>query len=171
MRKTTTLLSCLGAVILAACTSGSVVPPQDHTTTVPHVQRPLSARIEIPLSITAGSIVTARVVVQNSTGHALHEYGCGSPFAVVLGNDQIIPRVVWAMCLMPITIPVGTSSWPVTVLGSYSSCGPDGNPIRCDGQHRLPPLPPGAYEATLFQLHHLVPRPTPASVQVVSIGA
>ena len=123
-------------------------------------EAPLSARIVLPATtMRAGSSMTGHVVVDNNTGHALHATGCISLFAVALGNDEIAPRVAWALCLQRFTIPSGSSRYPVTVTARDLSCPPCSN-----GLPR--PLPPGDYRAMLFQASPVVPTPPAVGVRV-----
>jgi len=111
----------------------------------------------------------ARVVVDNNTGHAIHVPGCLTLFQVALTSNTYRPTVDWLLCLQRFTIPVGTSSYRVTVEASYSQCA-QGRPRRgqraCLPDGRMPPLPAGAYHATLFQTGHLVLAPPPITVCV-----
>ncbi len=123
------------------------------------------------LTMTAGSSVTGYVTVYNNTGYPLHEHGCGSLFQVALGNDAIEPDVAFPSCLETFTVPVSKSSYPVTVRATYLGCGgtPLGNNSACvttHGHTALPPLPPGQYEAKLFQSSNIVPIPPPIAVRV-----
>jgi hypothetical protein len=68
--------------------------------------------------------MSGRVVVENSTGHAIHVTGCVTLFQVVLVNNKYKPTVAWFTCLQKFTTPVGESSYPATVEASYSQCGP-----------------------------------------------
>lgn len=111
--------------------------------------------------------MSGTVVVENNTGHAIHGTDCYSPFAVALGNEKITPSVGWLLCAVPFTIPVGESSWPVTVVARYGGCGKgsDTDLPRCiDG--RPPPLPPGEYRAMLYQNPHLIRTPPSISIRV-----
>jgi hypothetical protein len=136
----------------------------------------VTARVVLPsTTMTAGSSMSGHVIVENNTGSALHERGCGPYFKVALGNDKIQPVVQWPQSLCPMAIPTGRSSYPVTVSASYLVCS--------EGQHlagnpgsepcllnppRPPPLPPGEYEATLVQSSTIVPTPPPIAVRVTA---
>lgn len=162
------------ALVVAACTSrgqprieDTASPSPPHSVGSGQPQGALSARIVLPsTTVTAGSTMPGRVVVHNTTGHRLHVAGCGSPFVVALGNDKIKPKVIWLDCLQRFTIPVGWSSWPVEISASYSVCGTGKGLVPCQNAH-VPALPPGSYEAVLFQSSHVVPRPAPVDVRVV----
>jgi hypothetical protein len=109
------------------------------------------------------------VIVHNNTGHALHTTGCGL-FQVVLGNDKIHQNVA-SVCVQRYTIPVGASSYPVTVLAAYLQCRP-GPPtashVPCTQGPGMPPLPPGLYRATLSQEGNVVPNPPSITVRVTA---
>lgn len=130
----------------------------------------LSARIVLPsITMAGGSTMSGKVIVTNDTGRALHGDGCLTPFLVEVGNDKIAPNWGTPLCLEHFTIPVGESSWPVTVHGSLSMCsgdGPDGEIPQCLPNGNTPPLPPGSYRAMLLQDPHFVPTPPAISIRV-----
>ena len=87
--------------------------------------------------------------------------GCGAPFGVQLANgsaQQVIGRLD---CYQRFTMPIGDSTWPVAVLGSYGSCvggeASAGVPPCLPGGGP-PPLPSGTYAATA-----IVPDGVPAA--------
>jgi hypothetical protein len=130
----------------------------------------LFARIVLPrTTLEAGSSMEAQVVVENGTGHDRVGLG-GSPFAVVLANDDVKPSVVWPACAQRITIPPGESIWPVTVNASYAVCGEGEGLVPCLEEERMPPLPPGDYRALLVQHPRVVPDPDPVLVHVMPPG-
>ncbi|MFL5797920.1 MAG: hypothetical protein ACJ77A_08305 [Actinomycetota bacterium] len=129
-------------------------------------QAPLWAEFVLPTTmITAGSSISGSVVLHNDTGRVIQASGCGSLFAVALGNDEIVPDVAWRLCLTRFTIPIGASSWPIKVSARYLECGAE-KPLPPCTDGRPPPLPPGDYRAMFFQSSHLVPRPPSISVHV-----
>ena len=134
------------------------------------VRAGVTARIELSsTTMTAGSTTSGRVVVENNTGQVIQASGCGSLFAVLLGNRGIHPDPVWMLCLQPLPIPVGESSYPVTIWASYQFCSrrpawaacrranPGGGPA---------PLPPGEYQAQFFQSSPVVTPALPINVTV-----
>jgi hypothetical protein len=130
------------------------------------LQTPLWAEIDLPsTTMSAGTSMSGYVVVHNDTGQELHVSGCGTPFAVALGNDEIEPTVAWNSCLQPFTIPSGTSNWPVTVRATFLACGGPSPVPACQEGH-VPPLPPGSYRAMLYQSPRIVPTPPSIDVQV-----
>jgi len=115
-----------------------------------------------------------RVVVENDTGQSIRVPGCLTLFQVALASSKYHPAVAWPACTQVFTIPIGKSSYPATVEASYSACSP-GRPQRglraCLPTRYPPPLPPGDYHATLFQLGHLVPVPAAITVRVTPARA
>ena len=111
------------------------------------------------------------VVVDNSTGHAVHAGGCGTLFQVLLTGSNYRPAAAWLLCLQPFTIRAGQSAYPVTVAASYNMCRegrPRGTARACLPGGHPPPLPPGVYHARLFQAPHLVAAPPAVTVRVTA---
>jgi len=119
-------------------------------------------------TMAAGSTMTAHIIVDNRTGHAIHVNGCGAPFALVLESNTYHPEVAWPACLQTLTIAVGKSTYPDTLTARYDQCGPPGNHgsthICVHGQP--PALPAGDYRVVLFQPTQVVPAPAPIPVRV-----
>jgi hypothetical protein len=117
--------------------------------------------------------MAGHVLVDNTTGHAIHVFGCGSLFEVALTSRGYRPTVAWRDCLQRITIPVGHTGYRVTVQSTYTQCGPGG---RRDGLRAcrpgggMPALAPGTYQARLFQVRPLVPTPPAITVRVTRPG-
>ena len=121
----------------------------------------------------SGSMMAAQVIVSNHTGEAISTTGCGTLFNVVLNSDTYKPAPFWTTCLQQFTIPTGESTYPVTVLGSAVGCVGDPFPgdssmPKCEDDGHPPALPPGDYQARLYQVHPLVPDPGPVPVSVTS---
>jgi hypothetical protein len=157
------------ASLAAGCsTAGHVAPQQSGSA------HALSARVVLPSrSMTAGSSINGRVVVRNDTGRAIHTWGCGSLFQVALTSSKYQPDVVWPLCLQRFTIPVGVSSYRVTVRASYLQCSESQSPGTigaCLSGGGMPPLPAGKYRAMLFQSRHLVETPLGVPVRVIAAG-
>ena len=99
----------------------------------------------------------------------MHATGCGSLFAVALGNDKVQQTISRLDCLQDFTIPTGTSSYPITVYATYLFCSegppPTAEPACLPGS-QMPPLPPGHYRATLDQQSTVVPAPPAIPVRV-----
>ena len=165
------------ALLAAGCSSGSQAarqtasPRAPSQTPAPHSPAaPLSARVLLPArTMTAGSSMSGLVVVQNNTGHPVRVGACGTPFEIALVSRSYRPSVAWSTCLQLIIIPVGESSYPVTLSASYLTClehGPRGTLKGCLAGGKVPALPPGTYRARLFQLGHLVPLPPTIKIRV-----
>ena len=115
--------------------------------------------------------MSGHVLVDNTTGHAVHVFGCGSLFQVLLTSRPYRPSVRWFTCLRRFAIAAGESRYAVTVQASYGECG-QGRPHHglkpCLPAGRMPPLPPGTYHAELFQSDDLVRVPRALTVRVTS---
>jgi hypothetical protein len=159
------------ALAVAGCASGGY-PSQGVASPAPdRSAAPLSARLELPSSaMTAGSSMRAHVIVDNRTDHAIHAAGCGSLFQVALVNTGYHPEPAWPLCLQRLTIPVGESSYPVTLSASYGACG--GRVKRqnaasaCLPGGHMPPLPAGRYRAEFFQSSPVIPATPAVDVRV-----
>lgn len=114
--------------------------------------------------------MTGRVVVENNTGRVVHAWGCGTLFQVALTSPSYRPTVAWNTCLHRFTIPVGQSSYRVTVAASYLQCGQSHSPggTECPPGGRMPPLPAGDCRAMLFTARHLVQIPPGIAVRVIT---
>jgi len=109
------------------------------------------------------------VLVENHTEHAVHASGCLTLFQVLLTSSTYRPTAAWFLCLQPFTIPIGETRYSATVSASYNQChqGRPQHGLRaCLPGGRPPPLPPGDYHATLFQVGHLVRVPPAITVRV-----
>jgi hypothetical protein len=165
MRASVVLL----ALAVAGCASGSYASRQAPPPAPRDSPALVSVQVKVPSrTLAAGSSMRAQIVVDNRTGHAIHVAGCGSLFQLALDSSSYHPEPLWPACLQAFTIAVGESSYPVTLIASYYSCGgvastgipaclPDGQP---------PPLPAGGYRAVLFQSPHIVSAPAPIPVRV-----
>jgi len=115
----------------------------------------VTARIVLPVTaMAAGSTLSGTVIVENS-GAEFQVTSCGDYFKLFLTNEHGLnkeaPRRLCDTTSM--TIPTGTSSYPVTLSASYEYCDevtgtgyfeclPDGSPE---------PLPADDYRAVLLQ--------------------
>ena len=127
------------------------------------------ARIELPSrEMVAGSSMPATVVVTNSTGAEITIGACLSWFQLLLTKGDINDEsfVAWPMCAGRQTIPIGETTYPVTLFARYNACFGDREPF-CGGDV-LPPLPPGEYKATLYQVSPVVLEPPSVEVRVTS---
>lgn len=153
----------LVAILAAGCSSRAGQAGQPSGS--PHA---LSAQIVLPTrTVTAGSSIKGRVVVRNNTGRAIHTSGCGMLFQVALASNSYHPEVSWLTCLQRFTIPVGVSSYRVTVAATYLVCGDRQSPA-CPPGGGMPPLPAGTFRARLFQSRYLVQVPPGVRVRVVA---
>ena len=126
----------------------------------------ISARVILPAQhLVAGSTMKATLELRNTTGSPVSVIGCQSLFQVALGNDKVTPALGWLGCAQTFTIPVGTSKFAIVVAGSYVSCG-EGRPGPSCVAGRPPPLPPGKYEARLYQNPVVALTPAPTKVTV-----
>src|SRR5580658_4147870 len=173
---------CLSALLLTGCTAGGnhalsprgTLPARTSPTSTPAppaastpVTAPLSAQVILPSKrMVAGSTMTAHVIVDNRSGQALKVGGCGSLFQVLLTSAHVHPQPAWPSCIEPISVPVGVSKYTVSVMASYSMCDQRGPPPVCRKAGQPPPLPPGQYEATLFQIRSIAPPPPPPTIWV-----
>jgi len=120
-------------------------------------------------TVVAGSSIFGRVVVDNSTGRPVPVWGCNFLFQVLLVGRGYQPVPAWPACLQRFTIPVGESSYPVTVAARYNQCSRSGGqgpilPCMADGQP--PPMPDGVYRAIVYVSDHRLPAPAPVTVRI-----
>jgi hypothetical protein len=120
-------------------------------------------------TMVSGSSMPAHVVINNGTRQALHVEGCLSLFGIALGNDTVHPEGSWNMCARLFTIPVGESTYPVTVEANYQMCGsePEDHLPVC-GPTGAAALPPGDYQAEFLQVHKIAEAPSPITVHVTA---
>jgi hypothetical protein len=155
----------LVALLLAGCNGGLASLPTSPPTSTRTIGL-LSTRVTLSSrTMVAGSKITGHVIVRNNSGHALTVTGCGSLFQVALSNASVRDGTVWNLCAQELTIPVGISNYPVTFFVSYVGCNQVGPPPLC-GKGNRAPLPPGRYQAKLYQHPSVVPTPPPIAVQV-----
>jgi hypothetical protein len=111
----------------------------------------------------------ARVVVRNNTGRAISAYGCGGLFAIGLVNSTYQQEVAWPLCRQHFTIPTGQSTWQAFIEASYLGCVTGPHSSRpCLPNGHPPPIPPGDYQAVVYQPPpgHIVPTPPAVMVRV-----
>jgi hypothetical protein len=118
-------------------------------------------------SVRSGDALTGQITVENNSGRPVATTGCGGMYQVLLVGGKYPMSPVWTLCLQRWTIPVGQSTYPVTVRAAYNSCSFDkGQPPVCPPSGRPPPpLPAGEYAATAFSGPN-VPVPAPLQVTV-----
>jgi hypothetical protein len=137
------------------------VPPATVSTVVPTAD--LTTRIELSSStVVAGSKVHGTLVIDNNTDHSvsLDTPGeCAGKWAVALTSPTASQNPGWTLeCAMGLSASLapGAHRFPFTIYATYSGCTNDTSPGAVDTVHclsgpagRIPPLPPGDYEAAL----------------------
>ena len=162
-RTTMRILIATAAIVLAGCSSEAI-----HGAPVPGTSGPVvSTRLELDsTTVRSGGELSGRILLNNHTGGPIKATGCGGIFQVHLTNEDPRTRnVVWPACAQPITIPVGTSTVQVQLEARYPECSTGIGDVPCVGQG-TPPLPPGRYVATTFEIGGYVPTPPPVAVEV-----
>lgn len=168
-------LALIAAGLSCAACAGSVGPAasgnhRSHPPASPS-HRSLSAWLELPSpTVPAGSSISGRVVVRNLTGRPVPVWGCVL-FEVLLDGNGYRPVPAWPLCLRRFLIPVGESSYPVTVTATYNRCSERPTPsygTPCLPGGLPPPLPPGSYRAIVYAGGHRLPVPAPVPVRVTS---
>ena len=157
------------AISAGGCAS-KTSPSLSTTTHHQGITTPRASRLMATLSLESttvrtGGVLSGTIAVENNTGHALHASGCGGIFQVLLTSSSYHPDPAWATCLQSITIPAGSSTYPIKVEARYNICGNGGGLRPCTGSG-TPLLAPGQYEATTFELGDVVPIPRPTPVDV-----
>lgn len=135
--------------------------PQTSTLT-PTTSAPLYATLKLSeASVPAGGTVAGEVIVENDTGAALHPVTCGL-YQAALASNGYEPSISWPLCARRTTIPVGRSSYPVSIAARYYNCVPSNSPPCVDQR----PLPPGTYQAKVFASSPNLPLPASLKVTV-----
>ena len=135
-------------------------------------QSKVSARVILSSrTVAAGGQLSGQVIVDNRSGRVLHVHGCGGshPVWVDLSNGHYHPAGMAPACAGTIAVPAGRTTYQVQVPATYGSCSvghADGDTPQCDPGDKLPPLPAGAYQASLGSADGFVPGPTPIPVRV-----
>lgn len=123
---------------------------------------PLSATLDLSsTSVPAGGALAGTVIVENNTGAAVHATTCGI-YQAALASNNYQPNMPWRLCATQTTIPVGRSSYPVTILADYYDCVPNNTPPCVDQK----PLPPGNYQVKVSTISPSLPLPQPVDITV-----
>ncbi len=120
--------------------------------------------------VAAGGEIAGTVTVVNDSGEAVGATTCGDLFRASLthstGYRQPIHR---NFCATGFTIPEGTSTYPVTVEGNFTTCLPPysrpGASPPCEDDGTPPPLQAGTYLLTI-QPPPGVPPPDPVTITI-----
>lgn len=168
--------SALGAIIVAVLVIGgttvtrvTVGPMSNHplrsqvSPQGPPAAVSLSAALRLSAhSVLAGGTLGGQVIIENDTGSPMHVATCGV-YQAALANGSYRPNVVWPACATRTTVPLGRSTYPVTILARYHNCVPSNSPPCVDQQ----PLPPGDYQIKVFASSPLLPLPAPVDISVL----
>lgn len=179
MRERTYLLALAGllTVFVVVLTLATLGPPSEHHSTggATALPRGLSTSLALPTHvIPAGSSITARVVVENKTGHPLSYSPCDFYFRGALSttDHQQANSNYYTLCATqrpPVfTFPTGTSRYPIALAARYQHCSSASLPGRpaCLANGVKPPLPRGRYYATVTLEPVDMPTPRPVAVRV-----
>jgi hypothetical protein len=113
--------------------------------------------------------MSATITVENKSGKPVNLVGCGSIYAALLVGESYHPTASWPLCAQQMTVPVGESSYPVTVSAAFNQCtaeGGAGPEPACLADGSLPPLPAGRYELMTTAVSPELPVPAPVAVTV-----
>ncbi|HEX4258012.1 MAG TPA: hypothetical protein VH089_23175 [Streptosporangiaceae bacterium] len=160
MRRIALLLTVLAGVAWAGLLTGCAPAPAAK----------VSARVILDArTVAAGAQLPGRVIVDNQTGHALHIHGCGDLVQVTLSSRHYHPALAAPDCAETLTVPTGQTTYRVRVLASYLTCSngdAEAGIPKCAPGPKLPPLPPGTYQASLDATASFVPAPPPIQVHL-----
>jgi len=139
------------------------------------VSAPLTLSVRLVLSssaIVAGSSVTARLEIDNPTGHAIRVADCNrEAFQVLLEGPAYHQGPSWLNCLTEDSIPPGVSVREMRVMAVANGCTssrpvPEGL-VGCAAGGSLPALPLGTYHAHVFAVSPQLPSAPDVIVHVV----
>jgi len=132
----------------------------------------LSARIVLPTQTMAtGTSMSGQVILKNDSGHALHATSCFRFVLVTPGEIMHRPENGGSECLMRYTIPVGTTTYRMTLDAIYPGCAgvpSPGSSFPACLNGNIPPFPPGQYDVTVFGASTLIAMPPPVAVRVTA---
>lgn len=127
--------------------------------------------------VTAGTPIEATLIVTYRGRASINlNHHCAPQYAVVVTNRRFPPEAAFATScsLLPFIIRPGENRLPATVLTTYLSCSEvasqatKASPSCLQGRQRMPPLPPGRYEAVLVGDGLPLPAPAPVPVSLVA---
>jgi hypothetical protein len=119
--------------------------------------------------VITGQSIAGRITVNNRTGQPIVFAGCGGLFQVLLTNPAHPASPAWPTCVQQLSVPVGVSSYPVTVAATFGQCrqvGASGAIPACTPSG-MPGLPSGTYRATTYESSPVVPIPPAVTVVVL----
>jgi hypothetical protein len=162
----------VGAVLRAKQHRDALPPPP----TLPVVHAPgTTTELIVPShELRVGAAMHATVVITNHTGHALEGTKCGAPFLISLRSERAYQEANFPLCAETYSLPVGRSTYPVTISSHFSTCTHDPNARLSDDRSmphclaagRLPPLPKGKYRAYVAGLPGAVSSARPVEITV-----
>jgi hypothetical protein len=165
------LVVCLvgvGAVLRAKQHRDALPPPP----TLPVVHAPgTTTELIVPShELRVGATMHATVVITNHTGHAIEDTKCGAPFVISLRSKRAYQEAMFPLCAESYSLPVGRSTYPVTIASTYLTCthspATDRSRPRCLATLRPPPLPKGKYQAFVVGLPGAVSSARPVEITV-----
>ena len=164
----------LATLTIAGCTS-SAATYTAVSIPGPHHEAPLSVRLIVSPTIVSGSGVTAHLIIDNRTGHAIPVSDCNlEAFQVLLENQSYHLGPGWLQCLTTDSIPAGVSVRATLVQASVNTCVAGRTTVpavfRCTSRGTVPALPPGTYHARVFPVSPGLPSAPEVTVRVLAAG-
>jgi hypothetical protein len=189
-RRRPVIVAVLVATLVAAVAVGAavVVSNRSGTTDAAPVHRapapvssathgPVSIRLTLPrATLRAGARMTGSVAVTNRTGAAIPFSYCNSIFAVALEGARYQQTFMNYACLQHGQVPIGESTYVVTVFAVASFCTTSPRPPVdaagypfCDANGSPPAVPSGRYRARLELMASgaVGPMPKPIPIRVL----
>jgi hypothetical protein len=179
LRSAALVVVCAVAGVLGVTLTGCSSNAFDHPQGEPVITGVV--RVEQP-TVQAGDRVRAELVLHNSSGHArLLDRGCPHGFIqLTLSKAALTAGGIWALpaCTSAtFTARPGTTTYPLAIPASYSTCGMRGHkrqagiPQCVPPGNSAPPLPSGSYmvriAASDAKLQHELAHVRPGRVQIV----
>ena len=162
----------LATMTIAGCTGTASTTTAVSFPSAPR-EAPLSVRLIVSPMIVSGSVVTAHLVIENRTRHAIPVIDCNDEmFQVLLVNRTYPLGPDWQQCAGRDSIPPGVSVRATRVQASVNTCVAGRTTVpavfRCTSRGTVPALPPGTYHARVFAVHPDLPSAPEVTVQVLS---